>query len=176
MVNGKKKSMATSIQEKASKIKFIALDVDGTMTDGGIFVMPDGTQIKRFFSRDGEGIFRAKKAGIEVGIISAAGMAKDIIMQRAKIFGLSYVHAERSDKVVVAERWAKEMGISSDEVAYMGDDIPDAKVMEWSGLSACPPSSHKTVLEVADIVTENKAGYGAVREFIDAILDAQGKN
>lgn len=159
------------LKSKLKKIKLILLDIDGTMTDGGIYVLPDGTQMKRFFAQDGEGIRRAIEAGYEVGIISAAGLAKDIILQRAKILNISRVHADRSSKIDVAKKWADELNLLSENVAYMGDDIIDAEVMHWSGVSCAPKSAHKTALAVADYITEKEAGYGAVREFIDMIME-----
>jgi len=163
------------LQIKLNKIKLILLDVDGTMTDGGIYVNPDGSQMKRFFAQDGEGIRRVIDAGYEVGIISAAGLAKDIINQRAKILNITRVHADRSSKIDVAQKWAAELNLSPEEVAYMGDDIMDAEVMKWCGVSCAPKLSHKSALAVADYITEKEAGYGAVREFMDMILEAQIK-
>jgi 3-deoxy-D-manno-octulosonate 8-phosphate phosphatase (KDO 8-P phosphatase) len=160
------------LQTKLKKIKLILLDIDGTMTDGGIYVYPDGTQMKRFFAQDGEGIRRAIESGFEVGIISAAGLAKDIIMQRAKILNITRVHADRSSKLDVAKKWAIELNLGSDEVAYMGDDIIDAEVMKWCGVSCAPKLAHKSALAVADYITEKEAGYGAVREFMDMIMEA----
>ena len=161
------------LQEKLKKIKLILLDVDGTMTDGGIYVLPDGRQIKRFFAQDGEGIRRALGAGFEVGIISAAGLAKDIILQRAKILNITLVHADRSSKVEVAKKWAAELNLNPDEVAYMGDDVIDAEVMQWCGLACAPKLAHKSAIAVADYITEKEAGYGAVREFMDLIMEAK---
>ena len=161
------------LQEKLKKIKLILLDVDGTMTDGGIYVLPDGRQIKRFFAQDGEGIRRVLEAGFEVGIISAAGLAKDIILQRAKILNITLVHADRSSKVEVAKKWAAELNLDPDEVAYMGDDVIDAEVMQWCGLACAPKLAHKSAIAVADYITEKEAGYGAVREFMDLIMEAK---
>ncbi len=160
------------LQTKLKKIKLILLDIDGTMTDGGIYVYPDGKQMKRFFAQDGEGIRRAIESGFEVGIISAAGLAKDIIMQRAKILNITRVHADRSSKLDVAKKWAIELNLGPDEVAYMGDDIIDAEVMKWSGVSCAPKLAHKSALAVADYITEKEAGHGAVREFMDMIMEA----
>lgn len=161
----------SELKEKLKVIKLILLDVDGTMTDGGVYLLPDGTQIKRFHAQDGEGIRRAIEAGYEVGIVSAAGMAKDIIQQRAKILGIKRVHAERSSKLLVAQQWAKELDINPENVAYMGDDIIDAEVMQWCGFACAPKSAHKSALAVADYITSVEAGYGAVREFIDLIME-----
>lgn len=157
---------------KLKKIKLILLDVDGTMTDGGIYVLPDGTQIKRFFAQDGEGIRRAIEAGYEVGIISAAGLARDIINQRAKILNITRVHADRSSKIEVAKKWTEELNLLPENVAYMGDDIIDAEVMTWSGVSCAPKNAHKSALSVADYITNKEAGYGAVREFMDLIMES----
>jgi 3-deoxy-D-manno-octulosonate 8-phosphate phosphatase (KDO 8-P phosphatase) len=157
--------------EKLNKIKLILLDVDGTMTDGGIYVYPDGSQMKRFFAQDGEGIRRAIEAGYELGIISAAGLAKDIIQSRAKILGIARVHADRSSKLDKAIEWMAELSLLPENVAYMGDDIIDAEVMVWSGLACAPKLAHKSALAVADYITEKEAGYGAVREFIDLIME-----
>ena len=161
------------LQEKLKKIKLILLDVDGTMTDGGIYVLPDGRQIKRFFAQDGEGIRRVLEAGFEVGIISAAGLAKDIILQRAKILNITRVHADRSSKVDVAKKWASELNLLPEGVAYMGDDVIDAEVMQWCGLAWAPKLAHKSAIAVADYITEKEAGYGAVREFMDLIMETK---
>lgn len=165
--------MEIKIEERLRKIKLILLDVDGTMTDGGIYINADGTQTKRFNSLDGEGIRRAMDFGIEVGIVSAAGMAKDIINTRAKLLGITRVHAERSNKLDVAKNWALELNLSSENVAYMGDDIIDVEVMKWCGISSAPANSHKTAKEVATYITNMSGGNGAVREFIDLIMENQ---
>ena len=99
------RTMESDFQTSLRKIKLILLDVDGTLTDGGIYIHADGTQSKRFHALDGEGIRRAMEAGIEVGLVSAAGLAKDIINTRAKILGITRVHAERSSKLEVAKKW-----------------------------------------------------------------------
>ena len=156
---------------KLKNIKLILLDVDGTMTDGGIYVLPDGSQIKRFHAHDGEGIRRALEKGIEVGIISAAGLAKHIIEARANILGIKRVHAERCDKLVIAQQWATEMNLPADEVAFMGDDIIDLTVMQWCGIAAAPKNAHHSILPYVHIITQKNGGDGAVREFIDMIIE-----
>lgn len=158
---------------KLSHIKLILLDVDGTMTDGGVYIHSDGSQTKRFHAHDGEGIRRAMERGIEVGIVSAAGMARDIIEARAKLLGVTKVHAMRSSKLDVAQKWVSEMGITSENVAFMGDDIIDAEVMQWCGISAAPQNAHKSVRDIATYITSKSGGEGAVREFIDMILENQ---
>lgn len=161
--------------DKLKKIKLLLLDVDGTMTDGGIYFHMDGSQMKRFFAQDGEGIRRTVASGIEVGIISAAGLAKEMIEARAKILNIARVYAGSISKIEIAKQWAEELGLNPEFVAYMGDDIIDAEVMQWCGLACAPKLAHKSALAVADYVTEREAGYGAVREFTDMIMEAQGK-
>lgn len=160
-----------NLKEKLSKIKLILLDVDGTMTDGGIYILPDGSQMKRFHAHDGEGIRRAMDRGIEVGIISAATMAKDIIEARAKLLGIKRVHAYRCEKLDIAKKWAEEMNLKPEEVAFVGDDIIDLTVMQWCGIAAAPNNAHKSILPYCHIVTLKKGGDGAVREFIDMVLE-----
>lgn len=157
------------------KIKMVLLDVDGTLTDGGIYVHHDGTQTKRFHAHDGEGIRRSLEAGIEIGIISAASLAKDMIESRAKMLGIKYVHAFRSNKREVAEKWAKELGLVSDEIAFVGDDIIDLEVMQWCGVSAAPANAHESIIPYVDYVLTKSGGNGAVREFLDKVLVAKNK-
>jgi 3-deoxy-D-manno-octulosonate 8-phosphate phosphatase (KDO 8-P phosphatase) len=163
-----------TLSTKLKQVKLLLLDVDGTMTDGGIYIHADGTQTKRFNALDGEGIRRCMEAGIEVGIVSAAGLAKDIIQTRANILGIRLVHAERSSKLTIAQKWTKELGLMATDVAFMGDDIIDAEVMKWCGVSAAPANSHKSAKKVALYHTVARGGEGAVREFVDLILESQG--
>lgn len=155
------------------KIKMVLLDVDGTLTDGGIYVHHDGTQTKRFHAHDGEGIRRSLEAGIEIGIISAASLAKDMIESRAKMLGIKYVHAFRSNKREVAEKWANELGLNAEEIAFVGDDIIDLEVMQWCGISAAPANAHESILPHVDYLLTKSGGNGAVREFLDKVLKAK---
>ena len=155
------------------KIKMVLLDVDGTLTDGGIYVHHDGTQTKRFHAHDGEGIRRSLEAGIEIGIISAASLAKDMIESRAKMLGIKYVHAFRSNKREVAEKWANELGLNAEEIAFVGDDIIDLEVMQWCGISAAPANANESILPHVDYLLTKSGGNGAVREFLDKVLEAK---
>ena len=155
------------------KIKMVLLDVDGTLTDGGIYVHHDGTQTKRFHAHDGEGIRRSLEAGIEIGIISAASLAKDMIESRAKMLGIKYVHAFRSNKREVAEKWANELGLNAEEIAFVGDDIIDLEVMQWCGISAAPANAHESILPHVDYRLNKSGGNGAVREFLDKVIEAK---
>ncbi len=150
-------------------IKFLILDVDGTLTDGGIYLSDEGEQFKKFNARDGMGIKKAISKGIEVGIISHSYSSK-MINDRANMLGLKYVYVGGKPKLQVMDQWLSELGLSRNEVAYMGDDINDLEVMKLVGCAACPADSSEEVLEISQKVMKKNGGAGAVREFIDEHL------
>jgi 3-deoxy-D-manno-octulosonate 8-phosphate phosphatase (KDO 8-P phosphatase) len=162
-----------NLEDRLKKIKLVLLDVDGTMTDGGIILDQDGNQYKKFNAQDGEGIRRAVEHGIQVGIISAASLCRKMIETRAQILGIQRVHADRGNKLEVAKRWMSELELQPDQVAFLGDDIIDREVMIWAGLGVAPANCHKSVRSIADMITERGGGHGAVREFMDALLECQ---
>jgi len=159
----------TTFKEKASRIRMLVLDVDGTLTDGGIYIDAHGVQSKKFNIRDGMGITLLHEAGIAVGIISHSH-AQAILDERARMLGIQYVYSGKEPKLEVLERWIKELSIASDEVAYIGDDVNDIEIIEKVGLSACPYDAHYKVVRTVDIVLQRKGGEGCVREFIDRYL------
>ena len=150
-------------------IKFLILDVDGTLTDGGIYLSDEGVQFKKFNAKDGMGIKKAISKGIEVGIISHSYSSK-MIDDRANMLGLKYVYVGGKPKLQVVDEWLSELGLSRNEVAYMGDDINDLDVMKLVGCTACPADSSEEVLEISQKVMKKNGGAGAVREFIDEHL------
>ena len=147
-------------------IKFLILDVDGTLTDGGIYLSDEGKQFKKFNAKDGMGIKKVISKGIEVGIISHSFSSK-MIDDRADMLGLKYVYVGGKPKLQVVDQWLSELGLSRNEVAYMGDDINDLEVMELVGCAACPADSSEEVLKISQKVMTKNGGAGAVREFID---------
>ena len=147
-------------------IKFLILDVDGTLTDGGIYLSDEGKQFKKFNAKDGMGIKKVISKGIEVGIISHSFSSK-MIDDRADMLGLKYVYVGGKPKLQVVDQWLSELGLSRNEVAYMGDDINDLEVMELVGCAACPADSSDEVLKISQKVMKKNGGAGAVREFID---------
>lgn len=155
--------------EKARKIKMLILDVDGTMTDAGVYIMEDGQQFKKFNARDGIGIRMAMKAGIDVGIISHS-MVSEMISARANMLGMKHYYIGQRPKLEVLEEWQKELGLRDDEVAFIGDDINDLDIMYKVGFKACPADAVDKVKEIADVVLAKNGGDGAVREFIDRFL------
>lgn len=150
-------------------IKFLLLDVDGTMTDGGIYITDDGKQFKKFNAKDGMGIKKAINSGIEVGIISHSHTT-EMVDTRANMLGLKHVYIGQRPKLEVMDEWLTQMKIDRSQVAFMGDDLNDIDIMEKVGLSACPADAAEEVFDVADLTMTKDGGFGAVREFIDKHL------
>ncbi|MGL1887391.1 MAG: HAD-IIIA family hydrolase [Reichenbachiella sp.] len=150
-------------------IKLVVLDVDGTMTDGSINVMDDGSQFKKFSAKDGLGIKLMIKKGIEVAIIShsSTGAAIDA---RASMLGIKKVYWGQEEKDIILDQWLKELNINHSEVAFIGDDLNDLPAMRKVGISACPSDSSSEVKDYVDIVMEAKGGDGCVREFADKYM------
>jgi YrbI family 3-deoxy-D-manno-octulosonate 8-phosphate phosphatase len=161
------------IMNKLSKIKLVAMDVDGTLTDKGVFYSSDGLAMKRFDVNDGMGIRLLHQSNIETIILTSDD--SDIPAKRADKLKMKYkiIGAER--KITELNNLLTNIGHSLDEVAYIGDDINDIEVLKMCGVSACPNDAVKSVKEITDIILDNRGGYGAVREFADIILTAQNK-
>ena len=147
-------------------IKLLVLDVDGTLTDGGVYISEKGEQSKKFNVKDGMGIVLLKKAGTEVGIISHSSVS-EMISNRANTLKLKYVYVGQKPKLEVLQEWIGELEIPPGEVAYMGDDVNDLDIIRVCGLTACPSDAMAIVKERVDHVMTMKGGEGAVREFID---------
>lgn len=154
---------------EANDIKFLVLDVDGTLTDGGIYISENGDEMKKFNTKDGMGIKNLLKSGVEVGFISAA-ISKKIVHHRAAMLGVKYCYAGNANKVEILSQWLDELDLSFKEVAFIGDDINDALIMQEVGLSAAPSDALGEVRSIANIVLEKKGGQGCIREFIDRVF------
>jgi len=144
--------------------RLLALDVDGVMTDGGMYVTSDQKEMKKFNTRDGLVLRIAKKNNIEVGFISN-GMMEDLIGYRAQMLYVERYYVGNDKKLPVLEGWCKELGIELSQVAYIGDDINDLDVIRKVGLSACPSDAAPAVKAEVNIVLRTKGGKGCVREF-----------
>jgi len=149
-----------------ANIKLLVLDVDGVMTDGGMYYSENGDQFKKFNAKDGIGIQRARAAGIETAFLSS-GHTNHIIPARAKTLGVSRVHVGREEKLEVLAKWIEELGLEWKNVAYLGDDINDQKAMSKCGMSACPTDAVDAVKRAVDIVLTLRGGQACVRELID---------
>ena len=153
------------------RIRLLLLDVDGVMTDGGLYYSGRGEQLKKFNVKDGYGIVKLRKFGIPVGIIT--GRVSKIIEQRAGELGITELHQNLHDKLDAYNRIKKRLGLKDAEIAYVGDDEPDLLVLERAGFSAAPADAVLSVQKVVHYICKHAGGRGAVREVIDIILNAQ---
>lgn len=151
------------------KIKMLVMDVDGTLTDGKIYIGENGEVMKAFNVKDGYGIVMAKKQGILPVIIT--GRKSKIVEERAKELGIEELYQGIEDKVAVLKEVTEKHKILLEEVAYIGDDLNDLDCMSICGLSACPSDAIDEVIKVANYVCQNYGGNGAVREFINYIIN-----
>ncbi len=151
--------------------KFLVLDIDGVMTDGGIIYTENGDEIKKFQAKDGLSIISLIHAGYQVGFLSS-GFTQNTITQRAKVLGVKKVYIGTWKKLEVLEKWCKELKISLRNIAYIGDDLNDIPVIEKVGLSACPADATEAVKEKVTIILSQRGGQGCVREFADKYLSA----
>jgi len=161
------------IREIAKKIKLLILDVDGVLTDGSIILDNEGNEFKSFHVRDGHGIKMLEKAGIKVAIIT--GRHSKVVERRAHELGITEVYQRCYIKSVAYEHLIEKMGISDNEVAYIGDDIVDIPIFKRVALSVAVADASEETKTEAMIVTENRGGRGAVREICDLILKANGQ-
>ncbi len=152
-------------------IKLLLLDVDGTLTDAGVYFTEEGKQFKKFNARDGMGIKLALKSGIEVGIISHSHITT-MVTARAEMLGITYVYVGQESKMDVLNGWMEQLRLTLDQVAYIGDDVNDLEIMQAVGVSACPSDAVAAIKAIADIQLALKGGEGCVREFIDGFLIA----
>ncbi len=159
--------------DKAARVKLMAFDVDGVLTDGRLYFSPRGDEMKAFFTRDGLGLKLLQRAGIAVAIIT--GRESDIVTQRAANLGIELVRQNVDDKRSVMAELLRSQGIDFAQAGYMGDDIVDIGVMRACGFSATVPDGHALARRIADYVAEAPAGQGAVREVCEVLLRAQGK-
>lgn len=149
-------------------IKAIALDVDGVLTDGGVWWGPNGEEWKRFSFVDIMGVSLATKAGLVVALIS--GEDSPLVDRFARKMGITDVEKGCKDKTKALRSFAERRGFSLADVAYMGDDINDVGAMTVAGLAAAPASAALAALAVATVVTKRSGGHGAVRELVDLVL------
>ncbi|MEY4289985.1 MAG: hypothetical protein RLZZ30_2073 [Bacteroidota bacterium] len=160
-------------KKQIDRLKLLILDVDGVLTDGGMFMSEKGDQLKRYHTQDGLAIMHVVKNGpVELGIISS-GFTEHMVQDRASLLGIERVYVGRDPKLDVLNQWCAELGISLDEVGIIGDDVNDLPVMKAVGLAVCPASAVNSVKSASHIILSRKGGDACVREFIDHYLLAQ---
>nr|WP_299205869.1 HAD-IIIA family hydrolase [uncultured Brumimicrobium sp.] len=156
-------------KQKLKKLKLLILDVDGVMTDAGMFFSENGDQIKKYNAKDGMAIMALKKHGVEVGIISS-GFKLEMVKARAELLGIEHLYVGRDPKMEILKGWCEKLNIDLAEVGIIGDDINDLQVMKSVGFSAAPADAVPVVKQHVDLILQAKGGRGCVREFIDHYL------
>ena len=157
---------------RAKLIRLMAFDVDGVMTDGGLYLSDSGEEFKRFNALDGHGLKMLKASGVEVAIIT--GRTSRCVEARAQNLGITHVYQGVGEKLDAMVKLLNKLELSRDAAAYMGDDVVDLTVMRHVGLSISVPESPQLVREHSDYVTRRNGGHGAVREACELIMSAQG--
>ncbi|MBV2209906.1 MAG: HAD hydrolase family protein [Thermomonas sp.] len=156
---------------RAAKIRLIGFDVDGTLTDGGLYFNDDGRESKRFHVQDGMGIVLLHHVGIATALISARPSA--ITEARGRQLKFTHLHVGERNKLACLQAIAQNSGLSMDEVAFIGDDLPDLATLRAVGLAIAPANAHPWVTQAVHWVTPHAGGDGAARDACDLLLHAQ---
>jgi YrbI family 3-deoxy-D-manno-octulosonate 8-phosphate phosphatase len=154
------------LKSKIDQIKLLVLDVDGVMTDGGMYMTENGDQMKKFNTKDGMAIIHLTKSNFPVAIISS-GFKGEAVTSRANTLGIQYCSVNREPKLDRLNKICSELSIDLSNVAMIGDDINDLEVLKLIGLSVCPIDAVPVIKKNVDIVLNLNGGKGCVREFID---------
>ncbi|BAU72647.1 KdsC family phosphatase [Metapseudomonas furukawaii] len=164
--------MSNELLSRAKGVRLAVFDVDGVLTDGRLYFLPGGGEFKTFSTLDGQGIKMLMNAGVRTAIIS--GRQSEVVERRAQNLGIQHLFQGREDKLVVLDGLLAELGLSHDQVAYLGDDLPDLPVIRRVGLGMAVANADAFVRQHAHGVTQARGGEGAAREFCELILRAQG--
>ena len=163
---------SADVLDRARRVRLACFDVDGTLTDGRLVYGSDGGESKAFHVHDGQGLVLLRRAGIEVALVTARTSA--VVERRAAELGVRACSGI-GDKLRCVEGIAQGLGLALDDVAFMGDDLPDLKVMRRVGLAACPADAHPWIARETAWRATRAGGHGAARELCDLLLEAQGR-
>ena len=156
---------------KAQHIALLVCDVDGVFSDGRIYLGNDGEELKAFHTKDGFGIKALGASGVAVAIIT--GRNSSVVANRMKALNVAHIIQGQEDKLPALAELAQQLNIPLDNVAYIGDDVPDLRCIEAVGLGISVADAHPQVLNSANYITFTRGGFGAVREVCDLIMQAQ---
>ncbi len=161
------------LQEKIKKIRLILMDVDGVLTDESLGYGPFQEEIKVFNVKDGLGIKLAQTAGLAVGIISSR--SSEALKIRTNELGIELVYQGQKNKFEAFQKIKKDLFLSDEQIAYIGDDLPDLSILRVVGFSVAVENACKEVKNSVDFITNKPGGKGAVRDVIEMILRTQDK-
>jgi len=156
------------VLELAPKIRAIAMDVDGVLTDGGVWWGPNGEEWKRFHFADIMGLSMARKSGMVIALMS--GENSPLVDRLASKLGIGDVHKDCKDKAGALRTFSERHGLRLQDICFIGDDVNDLPALSIVGLSACPADARPSIREHCQVVTKLAGGNGAVREIVDLLL------
>lgn len=162
-----------NLYDKFAKVKCFIFDVDGVMTDGGLLILESGEHLRTFFVKDGWAINKALKEGFPIAVISAGN--GNGVQKRLEYLNIPYIFMGTKSKLDKYEELKATLNLKDEEIAYMGDDIPDLQVLKRVGLPCCPADAVDDILGVCSFISSYNGGKGAVRELIEKVLRIQDK-
>lgn len=165
-------TLPAALIDRLRRVRLLALDVDGVLTDGRLYFQADGIEIKAFHTQDGHGLKLLKRVGIHVALIT--GRDSSMVSQRAAALGIDHVHQGSEDKLSTLRELCQRLDIELEQVAYCGDDLPDLAAIKRCGVGITVPNAPDYMHTHADWITERLGGHGAAREICDTLLEAQG--
>lgn len=165
-------AISPDVLARAARVRLAAFDVDGTLTDGRLWLGEDGHEAKQFHVHDGLGLKRLHAHGIEVAIVTAR--ISHTVALRAEELGIAHVYQGQRDKRACLDELLDALGLDAAQAAFVGDDLPDLKAMRRAGFAVAVANAHPWLAEHAHWQTARRGGEGAVREFCDLVLAAQG--
>src|SRR5579871_5646874 len=157
-----------NVKERAARVRLVVFDVDGVFTDGRLYYGPGGEELKVFHVHDGQGVKRLLRSGVDAAVISGRDSAA--VGRRMQDLGIAHVFQGDEDKLPILQRLLKKLGLRPEEVACMGDDLPDVPLLEQAGLAVAVANALPAVRNKAHYVTQASGGMGAVREVCDLIM------
>ena len=165
-------TVSKELISKIKKIRLLIFDVDGVLTNSGLYRLDDGQEGKRFSSRDGLGIRLLQSTGVKIGIIT--GRTSKVVEHRCRELQIEHVYQGKTEKAATFIGLCEELALSHDEAAYMGDDIIDLPVLTRAGLALTVADAHPDVASRCHWASQAKGGYGAAREACELIMKHQG--
>jgi 3-deoxy-D-manno-octulosonate 8-phosphate phosphatase (KDO 8-P phosphatase) len=168
--------ISPALRKRAARIQVLLMDVDGTMTDGGVALLSQtdeiALEIKTFDAHDGQGLTLAHTAGLRTGCIT--GRQSSAVLRRAHEMNMEFIYMKQPLKMPAYEEILRKAGVTDSAVAYVGDDLPDLPVMCRAGLAVAVGDAVAEVKETAHYTTKALAGHGAIRETVELILKSKG--
>lgn len=165
-------ALPTSLREKFQRIKLLILDVDGVLTNGVMLFTPQGEELKGFHAQDGMGLRLLQDSGVEIGIITRR--TSKALAERLNQLQIRHVYQGQLDKSKALNDILKQLSLNLEDLAYVGDDIPDLVVMRQVGLAIAVANATPPAIRIAHYQTQKRGGEGAVREVCEMIMEAQG--